>query len=170
MTAPTNAQIDMLLTRLHEECYSDTAFGDRVIGDQSTPRLRLCARRATAPPGLASFDQLKVRDTLGNTPSCNATLTCALTSCRVLFATARMVAYRQKLLLGAAVGKQQTRFAFSFVDEVSRHNIPVGLHLTTPFEVYVRVLSIHLPAMLCAFEPRHSVLSQALMLRDQTVS
>ena len=37
-----------------------------------------------------------------------------------------MVATRWKLLLA---GDPQTRFAFSFVDESSRHSIPVGLDL-----------------------------------------
>ena len=37
-----------------------------------------------------------------------------------------MVATRRKLLLA---GDPQTRFAFSFVDESSRHSIPVGLDL-----------------------------------------
>ena len=60
---------------------------------------------------------------------CKATLTCALNSCHVLFATAGMVANRHKLLLGAAPGKQRSRFAFSFVDEASKHNISVGLDL-----------------------------------------
>ena len=40
-----------------------------------------------------------------------------------------MVANRPKVLLGAAPGKPQTRFAFSFVDEASRHSILVGLDL-----------------------------------------
>ena len=74
-----------------------------------------------------SFNQLKVQETLGNTPGCKATLKCALNSCRVLFATAGMVANRHKMLLGK--GKEKTRFALSSVDEASRHNIPVGLDL-----------------------------------------
>ena len=102
-------------------------FRQRVLGDHRAPQLRLRAQRATAPPGLASFDEVKVQETLGNAPGCKATLKCALNSCRVLFATAGMVANRHKLLLGK--GKEQTSFAFSFVDEASRHSIPVGLHL-----------------------------------------
>ena len=129
LVAPTNAQVDMLLTRVHQECYSDTVFRDTVLGDHPAPSLRLRAQQATAPPGLASFDQLKVQDILGNPPGCKATLKCALNSCRVLFALAGMVANRHKLLLGAAAGKEQTRFAFSFVDEASRHSIPVGVDL-----------------------------------------
>ena len=70
-----------------------------------------------------------MQETLGNTVGCKATLTCALNSCRVPFATAGMVANRHKLLLGAAAGTRQTRFAFSFVDGASRHCIPVGLDL-----------------------------------------
>ena len=68
-----------------------------------------------------------MQETLGCTPGCKATLKCALNSCRLLFATAGMVANRHKVLLGK--GKEKTRFAFSFVDEASRHSIPVGLDL-----------------------------------------
>ena len=127
VAAPTNAQVDMLLTRVHEECYKDIVFRERVLGDHPAPWLCLRALRATAPPGLASFDELKVQEALGNTPGCKATLKCALNSCRVLFATTGMVANRHKMLLGK--GKEKTRFAFSFVDEASRHRIPVGLDL-----------------------------------------
>ena len=127
VTAPTNAQVDMLLTRVHEECYKDTVFLERVMGDHPAPWLRLSAQRATAPPGLVSFDHHKVQETLGNTSGCKATLKCAVNSCRVLLATAGMVANRHKPLLGK--GKGQTRFAFSFVDEASRHSIPMGLDL-----------------------------------------
>ena len=129
VTAPTNAHVDNLLTRVHEECYNDAVFHDRVLGDHPAPWLPLRAQRATAPPGRASFDQLKVQETLGNTPGCKATLTCALSSCRVLLGTVGMVANRHKLLLGATAGKQQSRFAFSFVDEASRQSILVGLDL-----------------------------------------
>ena len=127
VTAPTNAQVDMLLARVHEECYKDTVFREKVLGDQLAPRLRLRAQRAIAPPGLASFDQLKVQETLGNTPGCKATLKGALNSCRVLFATAGMVANRHQMLLGK--GKEKTRLAFSFVEEASRQSIPLGLDL-----------------------------------------
>ena len=129
MTAPTNAPLDNLLSRVHEECYDDAVFRDRVLGDHPAPWLGLRAQRATAPPGLASFDQLKVQETLGNTPGCKATLTCALNSCRVLSSMAGIVANRHKLLLGARQGKQQTTLAFSFVAEASRQSIPVGLDL-----------------------------------------
>ena len=127
VTAPTNAEVDMLLARVHEECYKDTVFRENVLGNHPAPWLRLRAQRAIAPPGLASFDQLKVQETLGNTPGCKATLKCALNSCRVLFATARMVANGHKMLLGK--GKEKTSLTFSFVDEVSSHSIPVGLDL-----------------------------------------
>ena len=127
VNAPKNAQVDMLLARVHEECYKDNVFREKVLGDHPGPWLRLRAQRATAPLGLAPFDQLKVQETLERTPSCKATLKCALSSRRVLFATAGMAANRQKMLLGK--GKAQTRFAFSFVDEASRHSIPVGLDL-----------------------------------------
>ena len=40
-----------------------------------------------------------------------------------------MAATRRKLLLVGPPGDPQTRFAFSFVDESSRHSIPVGLDL-----------------------------------------
>ena len=127
VTAPTNAQVDMLLARVHEECYKDSVFREKMLGEHPAPWLRLRAQRATAPTGLAPFDQEAVQKTLGKTPSCKPTLKCALNSCRVLFATAGMVANRHKMLLGK--GQEKTRFAFSFVDEASRHSIPVGLDL-----------------------------------------
>ena len=127
VTAPTNAQVDMLLARVHEERYKDSVFREKVLGEHPSPWLRLRAQRATAPPCLAPFDQEKVQQTLGRTPGCKATLKCAPNSCRVLFATAGMVANRHKMLLGK--GQEKTRFAFSLVDEASRHIIPVGLHL-----------------------------------------
>ena len=127
VTAPTNAQVDMLLARVHEECYKDSVFREKVLGEHPAPWLRLRAQRATAPTGLAPFDQEEVQKTLGKTPGCKPTLKCALNSCRVLFATAGMVANRHKMLLGK--GQEKTRFAFSFVDEASRHSISVGLDL-----------------------------------------
>ena len=105
-----HAQVDNPLSRVHDECYNDVVFHDRVLGDHPAPWLRLRAQRATAPPGLASFDQLKVQETLGNTRGCKATVTSALNSCHVMFATAGMVANRHKLLLGVAPGKPQIRF------------------------------------------------------------
>ena len=127
VTAPTNAQVNMLLARVHEECYKDSVFREKVLGDHPAPWLRLRAQRATPPPGLAPFDQEAVQKTLGRTPGGKPTLKCALNSCRVLFATAGMVANRHKVLLGK--GQEKTRFAFSFMDEASRHSIPVGLNL-----------------------------------------
>ena len=127
VTAPTHAQVDMLLARVHEECYKDSVFREKVLGDHLAPWLRLRAQRATAPPGLAPFDQEEVQKTLGRTPGCKATLKCALNSCRVLFATAGTVANRHKMLL--VKGQEKTRFAFSFVHAASRHSIPVGLDL-----------------------------------------
>ena len=116
VTAPTNAQVANLLSRVHEESYTDPVLRAAVIGDHPAPWLRLRAKRATAPPGLQSHDQKKVQETLGDTPCCRPTLACALNSCHVVFATAWMVANRHKLLLGAAPGRPQTRFAFSFVE------------------------------------------------------
>ena len=78
VTAPTNAQVDMLLARMHEECYKDSVFREKVLGDHPAPWLRLQAQRATAPPGLAPFDQEAVQKTLGRTPGCKPTLKCAL--------------------------------------------------------------------------------------------
>ena len=106
-------------------------FATGCLATIQSPWLRLHGQQATAPPGLASFDQLKVRETLGNTPGYKAALTCALNSCCVVFATAGMVANEHMLLLWAASGKPQTRFAFSFLDEASRHSILVGLDLAT---------------------------------------
>ena len=48
VTAPTNAQVDMLLARVHEECYKDSVFREKVLGDHPAPWLRLRAQRATA--------------------------------------------------------------------------------------------------------------------------
>ena len=124
VTAPTNAQVDMLLARVHDECYKDSVFREKVLGDHPDPWLRLRAQRATAPPALAPFDQEAVQKTLGRTPGCKPTLKCALNSCHVLFATAGMVANRHKMLLQK--GEEKTRFAFSFADEASRHSIAVG--------------------------------------------
>ena len=104
-------------------------FPPQVIGDHPAPWLRLRAQRATAPCGLQSFDKKKMQDTLGDTPSCRSTLACALNSCRVVFATAGRVANWHRLFLGAAPGKPQIGFAFSFVDEACRHSITVGFHL-----------------------------------------
>ena len=78
VTAPTNAQVPMLLARVHEECYKDSVFDEKVLGDHPAPWLRLRAQRATAPTGLAPFDQEEVQKTLGKTPSFKPTLKCAL--------------------------------------------------------------------------------------------
>ena len=102
-------------------------FHEKVVGNHRAPWLALRAQRATAPPELASFDQLMVQETSGNTAGCKATLKCGLNSCCVLFATAGLVANRHKIPPGK--GKEKTRFAFSFVDEAWRHDIPVGPHL-----------------------------------------
>ena len=102
LTTPTNAQVDNLLSRVHEKSYVDRVFRAHVIGDHPAPWLRLRAQRAAAPPGLRSYDQEKVQETLGDTLGCRPTLACALNSCRVVFATAGMVANRHRLLLGAA--------------------------------------------------------------------
>ena len=124
VTAPTNAQLDNLLKRVHEESYSNEVFRDEVLANQA-PWLRLCAQRATAPLGPRSFDEDKVQQTMGRTRGCKHTIGCALSSCGVVFAIAGMIANLHKLLLGAASGKRQTRFAFSFVDEASKHRIRV---------------------------------------------
>ena len=93
------------------------------------PWMRLRAARGRTPPDLQPYNQPAVQETLANHPECNGTFACALNSCRVLFATAGMVATRRKLLLAGPPGDPQTRFAFSFVDESSRHSIPLGLDL-----------------------------------------
>ena len=93
------------------------------------PWMRLRATRGRTPPNLQAYNQSAVQETLANHPECNGKFACALNSCRVLFATASMVATRRKLLLGGPPGDPQTRFAFSFMDESSRHSIPVGLDL-----------------------------------------
>ena len=113
---------------MHEECYANPVFSDAVIASHPAPWLQLRAQRAAAPPALQSFDQTKV-ETLRNTPSFKPTMASALSSCRVVFATPGMVANHHKLLLGAAPGRPQIRFAFNFVDEVSRRSIAMGLDL-----------------------------------------
>ena len=129
VAAPANAQADNLVQRVHEDSYSSEVFGDEVLAHHPAPWLSLSSQRATAPPGLRSCDQDKVQKTLGRTPGCKRSIGCALNSCRVVFAAAEMVAHLHRLLLGAAPGRPQIRCAFSFVDEASRHNIPVGLDL-----------------------------------------
>ena len=51
VAAPTNAQVDMLLARVHKECCKGSVFHENVLGDQPAPWLRLRAQRAIAPPG-----------------------------------------------------------------------------------------------------------------------
>ena len=92
------------------------------------PWMRLRVARGRTPPNLQAYNPPAVQETLAN-PECNGTFACALNNCRVVFATAGMVATRRKLLLASPPGDPQTRFAFSFVDESSRHSIPVGLDL-----------------------------------------
>ena len=41
VTAPTNAQVDMLLAHVHEECYKDSVFREKVLGEHPAPWLRL---------------------------------------------------------------------------------------------------------------------------------
>ena len=126
VTAPTNAQGDTLMLRVIQSAKQDLVFSKAVLKDHPVPWMRFRAARGRTPPGLEPYNQTTVQETLANHPDCNGTLQCALNSCRVLFATAGMVATRRKLLLQ---GDPQTRFAFSFVDESSRHSIPVGLEL-----------------------------------------
>ena len=126
VTAPTNAQVDNLMLRVIQSAEQDLVFSEAVLKDHPVPWMRLRAARGRTPAGLQPCNQTTVQETLAKHPDCNGTLQCALNSCRVLFATAGMVATRRKLLLA---GDPQTRFAFSFVDESSRHSIPVGLDL-----------------------------------------
>ena len=129
VTTPTNAHVDNLLSQVHDECYAQPVVREMVLGDHPASRLRLRAQQAAAIPALQSLDQNKGQETVGNTPGWKPTMTCALISRRVVFATARMVANRHRLLLGAAPGRPQTRFALSFLDEASGHNILVGWDL-----------------------------------------
>ena len=46
VTAPTNAQVDNLQHRVHEECYSYKVFRKEVLADHPAPWLRLRAQRA----------------------------------------------------------------------------------------------------------------------------
>ena len=119
-------KVDTFLALVHEESYSDEVFRDYVLGEHMAPWLRLRAHRAIAPRGLKTFDREKVHETSGNTTDCKCILAFALNTSHVLFATARMVASRHRLLLVAATRKAQMRFAFCFVHEAWRHNSPVG--------------------------------------------
>ena len=114
------------MLRVIPSAEQDLVFSKAVLKDHPVPWMRFRAARGRTPPGLEPYNQTRVHETLANHPDCNGTLQCALNSCRVLFATAGMVATRRKLLLQ---GHPQTRFAFSFVDESLRHSIPVGLDL-----------------------------------------
>ena len=93
------------------------------------PGIRLRAARGRTPPDLQPYNLPAIQETLANHPECNRTFACALNSCRVLFATAGTVATRLNLLLAGLPGDPQTQFAFTFVDESSRHSIPVGVDL-----------------------------------------
>ena len=126
VTAPTNAQVDNLMLRVIQSAEQDLVFSEAVLKDHPVPWMRLRAARGRTPPGLQPYNQTTVEETWANHPDCNGTLQCALNSSWLLFATSGMVATRWKLLLA---GDSQTRFAFSFVDESSRHSIPVGLDL-----------------------------------------
>ena len=129
VTAPINAQVDNLMTRVMQSAQQDSTFSEEVVKDHPVPWMRLQAARGRTPPDLQPYNQPAVQETLANHPECNGTFACALLSCRVLFATAGMVATRRNLLLAAPPGDPQTQFAFTFVDESSRHSIPVGLDL-----------------------------------------
>ena len=129
VTAPTNAQVNNLMLRVIQSAKQDPVFSEEVLKDHPVPSMRLRAARGRTPPDLQPYNQAAVQETLANQPDCNGTFACALNSCRVLFATAGMVATRRKLLLAGPPGDPQTRFAFSFVDDSSRHSIPVGLDL-----------------------------------------
>ena len=125
-TAPTNAQLDNLLLRVHEECYVDPMFREAVIADHPAPWSQLRAPPATAPRALQSCDQKKVQETPRKTPGCRPTLASAVKSCCVVFTTAGIVANRHRLLPGGASRRLQSRVPLTFVDEASRHSIPVG--------------------------------------------
>ena len=114
------------MLRVIQSAEQDLVFSEAVPKDHPVPWMWLRAARGRTPPGLQPYNQTTVQETLANHPDCNGTLQCALNSCRVLFAATGMAATRRKLLLA---GDPQTWFAFSFVDESSRHSIPVGLDL-----------------------------------------
>ena len=131
VTAPTNAQVNNLLSWVPEECHDVPVCCEKLPGDHLAPWLQLRAQLAAFPLALASFDQRKVQVTLGSTPTGNPTFTCAANSCPMVFAAAGMVANQRRLLLGAAPVRPQTRFGFNFVDEASRNSILVGLDLAS---------------------------------------
>ena len=117
------------MRRVIQLAEQDPTFSDEVLKDHHAPSMRLRAASGQTPPDLQAYNQAAVQQTLASHPWCNGKFACALNSCRVLFATAGMVATRQRLLLWWGPGDPETRFAFSFVDESSRHSIPVGLDL-----------------------------------------
>ena len=78
-TAPTNAQVDILLAQVHEESCADPGFRAEVIGDHQAHWLRLRSQRATIPPGLQSHDHKEVQENLGDIPGCRPTLHVLLT-------------------------------------------------------------------------------------------
>ena len=129
VTAPTNAQVDNPMQPVIRSAEDDPLFLKEVLQDHPAPWMRLRAQRGQTPPGLEHCNQPAVQKTLDQYVGCDASFACALNSVRVVFATAGMVAGQRRLLLGAPLGKPQTRFALSFVDESSKHSIPVGLDL-----------------------------------------
>ena len=99
VTAPTNAQVDNLMLRVIQSADQELVFSKAVLKDHAVPLMLLRAARGRTPPGLEPYNQATVQETLADHPDCNGTLQCALNSCRVLFATAGMVATRRKSLL-----------------------------------------------------------------------
>ena len=116
------------MRRLIQLAAKDGAFVQDVMRDHRTLDAGTC-RKALKPTVLRDYNQLIVQETLANYRDYNGTFACALNSCRVISATAGMVARRRKWLLGGPPGRPQTWFAFSFVDVSSRHIIPLGLDL-----------------------------------------
>ena len=80
------------MLRVIQSADQDLVFSKAVLKDHPVPWMRLRAARGRTPPGLEPYNQATVQETLAGHPDCNGTLQCALNSCRVLFATAGMVA------------------------------------------------------------------------------
>ena len=104
VTAPTNVQVDNLMLRVIQSAEQDPVFSEEVLKDHPVAWMRLPASRGRTPPDLQPYNQAAVQETLANSPDCNCTFACARNSCRVLFATAGMVATRRKLLLAGPPG------------------------------------------------------------------
>ena len=78
VTAPTNAQVDMLLARVHEECYKDSVFREKVLGEQRAPTGYCPTRPGTLRPGEGAADLGAHPRLQGHPQMCPQLLPCAV--------------------------------------------------------------------------------------------